>query len=160
MKATTTKPSLLIALALLAGSFGWSMAHLWSRWFDTQMPLPELTAVVMWSLTVSLVIWTVSARRRINPKPGQPRMHPLVAARSAALALAASRTGALVFGFYLGVLIVNLNHLQSDAGHSRVIICGLVIVASACLVATALWLEKICQIPKPPVDEKSVATSA
>ena len=160
MNLTTTKPSLLVSLALLSGSLGWALAHLWSRWFDTQMPLPGLTAVTMWTLAITLFIWTLSIRSKVNPKPGQPRVHPLVAARSAALALSASRTGALAFGFYTGVLLVNLALPHSDARHSRIVISALVIVASSCFTLIALWLERICQIPKPPTDEKNLASPA
>jgi len=160
MNMPPTKPSLLAALALLAGSLGWSLAHLWGQWFDTQMPLPWLTAVMMWLLAVSLFMWTISARSRLNPKPGQPRIHPIVAARSAALALAASRTGALVFGFYGGVLIFNLDLMATDAGRARVIIAGLILLASLLLIVVALWLERLCRIRKPPSDDSTVASSA
>jgi len=160
MNLTPTKPSLLVLLALLSGSLGWALAHLWNRWFDTQMPLPGLTAVMMWTLTVTLFVWTLSIRSKVHPKPGQPRVHPLVAARSAALALSASRTGALVFGFYVGVLFANVAMPASDARHSRIVISALVIAASLCFTLTALWLERICQIPKPPTDEKNLASPA
>lgn len=158
MNLAPTKPSLLAALSVLAGSLGWSLAHMWDQWFDTQMPLPWLTAVMMWILTISLFMWTITARTRLNPKPGQPRMHPIVAARSAALALAASRTGALVFGFYGGVLIFNLDLMNSDAGRNKVIVAGFILLASVLLIVTALWLEKLCRIRKPPSDDNTVAT--
>lgn len=158
MNLAPTKPAMLIALAFLSGSLAWSLAHLWPQWFDTQMPLPWLTAVMMWLLAISLFMWTISARSKLQPKPGQPRMHPIVAARSAALALAASRTGALVFGFYGGVLITNLGLMNSSAGRTRVLIAGLILVASLSFILTALWLEKMCRIPKPPVDESGIAS--
>ena len=168
MNLAPTRPTLLVALAIFAGSFGWAVAHLWSNWFDTQMPIPWLTAVMMWILTISLFVWTMNLRSRLNPKPGQPRVHPITAARSAALALASSRAGSLVFGFYLGILIVSFSdagsfiftNLPATTARDRIIISFLVIVASFLFVVVALWLERICRLPKPPVDEKQIAHPA
>ena len=75
-------------------------------------------------------------------------MPPLVAARTAALALAASRTGALIGGFYLGIALGLIGVLQTPSGSSSFGAAVASVVACALMVAVALWLEWMCRLPE------------
>ena len=87
----------LFGVAGIAALLGWGFA----AWVDGNGRLPAvpwLAVVMIWVVAGFVGAWAVVARRRLHPKPGAPRMAPLMAARTTALALAGSRTGAVVFG--------------------------------------------------------------
>ena len=145
-----TKLSLLTALAVLSAAVGWSLAQLWPTWFSQGLPVPLGSALTMILVAVSLLVWTLMARARLDPESGAKRLHPLVAARTAALAMSASRVGSLAFGFYIGVLLSNLVGTESTAASDRVRASAVTAVASLITVIVALWLERICRIEEPP----------
>lgn len=152
MKLERTRVSFLVSLVVLCAGLGWALARLWPRWFLVQLPVPAINAVTMWLLATTLLIWTLLARKRLlSKKPGN-RMPPLVAARTVALAMAGSRVGALVFGFYVGLVGVNLQLTRTPDVSQRLKIISLVAVAALLLTVTAVWLERICQIKQPPSD--------
>jgi Protein of unknown function (DUF3180) len=155
MKLERTRISLLTALALLTAALGWSMARLWPHWFLVQMPVPPMNAVTMWLLATTLLIWTLLARKRLQSEIPSNRMPPLVAARTVALAMAGSRVGALVLGFYVGLLVINLQLIRSPDVSQRILIIALVALAALLLTVTAMWLERLCQIKHPPSDGSS-----
>jgi len=155
MKLERTRLSFLVSLGIFSAAFGWSLARLWPHWFLVQLPVPTINAVTMWLLATTLLIWTLLARKRLQSEKRENRMHPLVAARTAALAMAGSRVGALVFGFYLGLLAVNLQLVRTPDVSQRLFTISLVAIAALILTATAVWLERLCQIKQPPTDDGS-----
>lgn len=154
-----TKISYLVTLALIASGAGWVVASVWPVLFDVAFTTPWLTAITMWLIALALFIWTILARKKIQPKKG-PRLDPLLAARSAALAMSASRVGALAMGFYVGILIENLIVWDSPASKDRALISGLTALASLITIGIGLWLEHICRLPKPPVDSSAVPNAS
>lgn len=151
MKLERTRISFLASLGIFAAALGWSLARLWPHWFLVQLPVPTVNAVTMGLLAVTLLIWTVLARKRLQGNKSGNRMHPLVAARTVALAMAGSRVGALVFGFYVGLLAANLQLTRTSDVSKRILIILLVALTSLVLTVTALWLERMCQIKQPPL---------
>jgi hypothetical protein len=157
MNLTKTRIPFLAALALLAGSFGWSLAHLWPHWFDVQMPVPAMNAVTMWTLSAVVLTWALIAKSKLQAQNPADRLPALVAARTAALAMAASRVGTLVLGFYIGLACVNLRiTVTADVRH-RLLVIALVIVAALILIIVALWLEHLCRIKQPPTSDETTA---
>jgi len=156
---TPTKISYLFSLAFISSAVGWLLAKFWPVIFGQALATPWLTAITMWLLTAALFIWTFLARLKIKPEKGKPRLDPLLAARSAALAMSASRVGSLAFGFYLGVLLENFLFSNSQSSEERVVISGVTALASLCTVLIGLWLEHLCRIPNPPADP-NIAQSA
>jgi hypothetical protein len=73
-------------------------------------------------------------------------MPPLVAARTAALALAASRTGVLIGGFYLGIALGLIGVRDTPTGASSMAAAVASVLACAVLVGAALWLESLCRL--------------
>lgn len=157
---TPTRISYLLTLALLAGGVGWLVTTLWPLFFGQAFATPWLTALTMWVLAAALLIWTLLARKKIKPEKGKPRLDPLLAARSAALAMASSRVGSIALGFYLAVFAENLLLENSPASRTRVFVSALTALASLLTVAIGLWLERLCRLPKPPIEsaDPSVAS--
>ena len=79
-------------------------------------------------------------------------MPPLVAARTAALGMAASRIGALVAGFYAGIAIGMIGNVSSPTSSQTLWAAALAVVGSVGLVAAGLWLEHLCRLPVGPTD--------
>ena len=149
-----TKISMLAVLAILAAAVGWSVAQLWPTFFGQGMPVSTGSAIAMILVFVTMLIWTLMTRARLKPGATVNRLHPIVAARTAALAMSASRVGSLAFGFYVGVLLANLAANYSSAGTDRIRISAVTAVASLLTAAVAIWLERICQIKEPPTNSR------
>lgn len=147
-----TKISMLTVLAILAAAVGWSVAQLWPTFFGQGMPVSIGSAIAMILVFVTMLIWTLMTRARLKPGATLNRLHPIVAARTAALAMSASRVGSLAFGFYVGVLLANVAANYSSAGTDRIRISAVTAVASLLTAAVAIWLERICQIKEPPTN--------
>ncbi len=149
-----TKISMLAVLAVLAAAVGWSFAQLWPTFFGQGMPVSVGSAIAMILVFVTLLIWTLMTRARLKPDATVNRLHPIVAARTAALAMSASRVGSLAFGFYVGVFLANIVADYSSAGTDRIRISAVTAFASLLTAAVALWLEKICRLKEPPADHE------
>jgi len=147
-----TKISMLAVLAILAAAVGWSVAQLWPTIFGQGLPVSIGSAIAMILVFVTMLIWTLMTRARLKPGATVNRLHPIVAARTAALAMSASRVGSLAFGFYVGVLLANVAANYSSAGTDRIRISAVTAVASLLTAAVAIWLERICQIKEPPTN--------
>jgi hypothetical protein len=149
-----TKISMLAVLAVLAAAVGWSFAQLWPTFFGQGMPVSIGSAIAMILVFLTLLTWTLMTRARLKPGATINRLHPIVAARTAALAMSASRVGALAFGFYVGVFLANIAADYSSAGSDRIRISAITSIASLLTAVVALWLERICQIKEPPTDSE------
>ena len=147
-----TKISMLVVLAILAAAVGWSFAQLWPTLAGQGMPVSVGSAIAMILVFITLLIWTLMTRARLKPGATLKRLHPIVAARTAALAMSASRVGALALGFYVGVFLANIVSDYSSAGTDRIRISAVTAFASLLTAAVALWLERICRLKEPPAD--------
>lgn len=169
MKPTTL--GLLIKIACVALVFGWAVnATLWwffSVGFRVGAGSPAGVAVV----DVALLVWTLTVRKRLprlnttssgktSMLRAQNPLSPIVAARTAALALAASRAGSAVAGFYFGLAAAAAAHMTTDFGRTAVVLEALTALLAALLVVVALWLEKLCKLPKPPLESSEAAEAA
>lgn len=142
-----TRIRVLLVLALLAGALGWGIAALMDGQLGRALPVPFLAAVTLWLLAAAVLVWALLASPRLQRKPGAHPMPPVVAARTAALAMAASRTGALVAGFYVGVGAGTLPDRLTQAGNQSLWAAGAAAFGALALVAAALWLEHLCRLP-------------
>jgi len=141
-------------VAGIAALLGWGFAS----WVDRHGRLPSIpwmSVIVIWVVAAFVGAWALAARRRLNPKPGTPRMAPLTAARTTALALAGSRTGAVVMGFYAGVAVRLLEETSVAAGRERLLASALAALGGLVLAGLSLWLEHICRLPEEPDEEAS-----
>jgi hypothetical protein len=134
--------------------------------------VPLLASLGLWALAIGVFLWAFISRPRLlhpdgrgnehrpgsapayvptgdaqSSRRGHPdRMPPLLAARTAALAMAASRTGAVIGGFYLGIFAALLGVISTPSGSDSA--TASLIAAGACivLVGSAIWLESMCRL--------------
>ena len=142
-----TRVRLLVLLAVVAAAVGWSLVELMQGQSGRVLPVPWLAAVTMWVFALGLLAWTVVARPRLLRRPGHRRLDPIVAARTAALAMAASRTGALVLGAYAGIGLGALSARQTPAGQQSLLASLATVVGALAVIVIALWLERLCRLP-------------
>jgi hypothetical protein len=150
---TATKPRTLLLLALLGAVGGWVATALVDAVAGRSFPVPLTVPALMLVLALSVFVWARGTRARLEKRPGTKPMPPLLALRTAALALSVSRAGAFIGGFYLGVAVALSP--SWDISYVRGLIVAAVVTAigSALLVAAGLWLERICRIPPSDDDE-------
>ena len=155
MLLKSTKWSLLIGLMLLGASFGWSIALLWPTWFYMNFYVPWYTALAMWLIFVSMLAWTLTFRQRMKPENREHRVHPIVAARTAASALATSRMGSVLAGIYSGIMIYDFRNYSNAVSAEQAQICAMAAVPGFLLVILAMWLESMCRLPEPPAGDSA-----
>ncbi len=145
LRPTTWK--LLLAIAAIAAALGWATARLVDAFADRSLSVPITMPVVMALLALTTALWARGTRARLAGRPGTKPMDPIVAARSAALAMAASRAGALVAGFYAGVLVDLVPRFDVPGVRERGVIAIATVVMAVLLALAGLWLERICRLP-------------
>lgn len=147
-----TRIRLLVAIAVVCAAIGWGVVQVVDAWTGRLLPVPWLAAGALWLLAGAIAYWALSSRPRLQRRPDAKPMPPLVAARSAALAMAASRIGALVMGFYAGVAIAMAGNLSTPSGQQAFWAATIAAVGALAVIAAALWLEHLCRVPLGPPD--------
>lgn len=115
-----------------------------------------VVALVMWALTVRRRLLHLARARHDRKAPGtpfmmtEPPLDAMAAARTVALAFAASRAGAMLCGLYLGMALLLLRHWGSSDIEWRTALAAATALLSFLLVIVALWLERMCKLPDPP----------
>lgn len=144
MKPTTV--GLLVGLAAAAAAIGWAIVTLTEALFGRLLPVPWAAALAMWVIAAAMFMWAWVARPRLRREPGSPRLDPISAARTAALALAGSRTGAVFMGLYAGFAL-GLVPLRDVPAGSQAMWASLGAAAGAlALTGVSWWLESMCRI--------------
>lgn len=151
-----TRASLLAGAAVIAAALGWGVVQVVDAWFGRLVPVPWAAAGAMWLLAGAVGYWAVTSRPRLRRLPGARPMPPLVAARTAALAMAASRIGALALGFYAGIAVGMAPSLSTPSGLQIFWAASAAALGAGALVAAALWLERMCRLPAGPEDGASL----
>jgi len=93
MKPTTWR--LLLGTVAVSAALGWAVFRVWESTRSELPNLPWSAPVVIGVFAVAVFFTALRLRPRLQRRPGHKPLHPLVAARYAALALATSRTGAV-----------------------------------------------------------------
>jgi len=147
-----TRVSSLLMFALATTILGFALPSLWFRLTDRVFPVPWSATTALVIVAVAIAFWAFDMKRRLAGGAGVKRVDSLVAVRTSALALAASRTGALVAGVYLGVSLyfAQATYISGSVARSlaqdRIVASLAAILASVLLIVAALWLERICRI--------------
>jgi hypothetical protein len=149
----------LTAATVLAAVAGYVLVVLLYRWFP---PITLWTGVSLLAVAIAEAAWAFYVRAKINDGEigdGPGWLHPLAVARSVFIAKASAWVGALVLGWWVGVLVylVPRRSTLKVAGEDT---AGAV-VAAACafaLVVAALWLQHCCKSPEEPPDNANGAT--
>lgn len=117
--------------------------------FYLQIPLNLFIATL--SMTAAIGSWTLLARKRIAG-PGRT-FTAIQSARTAALALAGSRTGTIISGGAFGLAASYVLAPATQANTERIQILSLTFVSALLLIIISLWLERICRIPDSQDDQ-------
>lgn len=165
-----TRKRVLVYLAVLGLLCAITLSRVFLATSDTLMPVHSAAPIAAAVMCAALLWWTLIVRRRLlhiarakhaelmrakgavatpfimREKP----LEPLVAARTVALAFAASRAGAYVCGWYAGVAISFFGHLGGDDVRLRLVYAVTTALLSLGIVIIAVWLERSCQLPTPP----------
>lgn len=137
-----TSLRLLLTIGAVSAVAGWLIADLVDRLAGRVVPVPWTAPATLAVLAVALFFWALGTRRKLH----EGQADPFVTARTAALAMAASRTGAIATGVYAGFLIWMAGQWWIEAARMRGIASAVAVVAGVLMVAAALWLERICRI--------------
>lgn len=148
-----TRPGVLAGVAVVFATLAWGVLTVLDAVAGVVPAVPWLAAVTLFLLALALLAAAFSLRARLRGRPGTKPVHPIAAARMAALAKAASLGGTLVFGGYAGVCAFFLLDIDTAFDRDRAGASALAALASLGLVAAALFLERVCRLPEPPEDD-------
>jgi hypothetical protein len=140
----TTKISRLVVIALIVMAIGFALTQIVMGQSSRSLPVPAMAAGALWILGGGFGIWTYLAKPRLKREPGTKPFPPLASARIAVLALAGSKTGAAIAGFYAGVALASMGNIDTPAGWSATINGFLAALGATLLVISSLWLESLC----------------
>jgi hypothetical protein len=152
MKPTTFRNVLsFIFVGAIVGSL---IPSIYENITSTYIPVSTNTVIALLLLNLALLYWIVIFKNRLKDARDKNQdilkrkspPHPLVAARTVALAFAGSRAASLILGFYLGAVLNFLPNFDLSPIKSRISVSLAIIALSAVLLALSLWLEKICRI--------------
>jgi Protein of unknown function (DUF3180) len=143
----------LTAGVVSAAVVGYLLVVLLYRWFP---PITVWTGLSLLAVAVAEAAWGRYVRAKINDGEigdGPGWLHPLAVARSVMIAKASAWVGALVLGWWVGVLVYLLPRRSSVrvAGEDT---AGAVVAAASALalVVAALWLQHCCKSPHDPTE--------
>lgn len=149
MRPTSVK--LLAAIGAVAAAFGWAIIAVLSSVGGVLFPVPWAAAITVTIVALALFIWGGLLARRLRDPQLRRETNPFMVARTAALAMATSRTGAGVAGFYAGVAVATW--LQGAGVISRAYSAAGSAAAAVTLAAVGVWLERVCRIDDSDSDE-------
>ncbi|MDT5090750.1 MAG: hypothetical protein QOH60_113 [Mycobacterium sp.] len=122
-------------------------------------PIRALTGISLLGIAVVEAMWGRYVRSKIANAEigdGSGRLHPLAVARSVMIAKASAWVGALVLGWWLGMLAYLLvNPDQLDIARKDSPGAAVAAASALALVISALWLQHCCTTPEEPPDDRS-----
>jgi hypothetical protein len=138
----------LAAAAVAAAVFGYLVVDLLYRYFP---PITMWTGLSLLAVAVGEAAWAVSVRARIRDGRigvGAGRLDPLAVARTVAIAKASAWVGAVMLGWWAGVLAYLLPK-RSELRVAAADAPGVTVAALSAfaLVVAALWLQHCCKSP-------------
>jgi Protein of unknown function (DUF3180) len=150
----------LTAAVIGAAVIGYLLVVLLYHWFP---PITVWTGLSLLAVAVAEALWARNVRAKINDGEigdGPGWLHPLAVARSLMVAKASAWVGALMLGWWIGVLVYFLprrSWLRVAAEDTT----GTVVAAisALALVIAALWLQHCCKSPGDPGEQGDGAES-
>lgn len=144
----------VIGVAILA----WLLMRVLYRDFP---PITAWTGLSLLAVAALEAAWAVSVRAKIRDGQigvGGGRLHPLAVARSVVIGKASAWVGALMLGWWIGVLVYLLPRRTelrvAGADTPGAVIAGFSALA---LVVAAVWLQHCCRSPGDPTDDPDAA---
>lgn len=165
MKPTKKRNLLLLGcIALLVGA---TIERAYLATTGMVVPISVWTPGAVAFMVVALALWALTVRRRLihvararhdkkSPRTPfvmqEPPLDAMAAARTVALAFAASRAGAMLCGLYLGIALLLTRHWGSSDVEWRFALAVATAALSFVLIVVALWIERMCKLPDPPAN--------
>ncbi|TVX97800.1 DUF3180 domain-containing protein [Mycolicibacterium porcinum] len=154
----TRKRDLAGAVAVVA-IVGYVLVGVLYRWFP---PLTIWTGLSLLAVALIEAGWAFYVRAKINDGQigvGAGRLHPLTVARSVVIAKASAWVGAIVAGWWIGVLV----YLLPRRGELRVAGedtpgAAVAAISALALIVAAVWLQHCCKSPEESPDNGDTAT--
>jgi hypothetical protein len=149
----------LTAAAIGAAVVGYLLILLLYRFFP---PITVWTGMSLLAVAIGEAGWAFYVRTKISDGQigdGPGWLHPLAVARSVLIAKASAWVGALVFGWWVAVLVYLLPRRSTlrVAGEDTAG-AAVAAVSALALVIAALWLQHCCKSPEEPPDNADGAT--
>jgi hypothetical protein len=145
-----TRPATLVVAALASAAVAWLLI---SRFYGEFPQLPWLPTATLTALAVLEGYAAMNTRARIERRPGQEPVNPLLVARLVVLAKASSLAGAIFGGFYAGLVVwLAIERTRAATNDLPAGVAGL--VAGVVLMVAALWLERSCRVPEQPEEDR------
>jgi Protein of unknown function (DUF3180) len=141
-----TRPATLVVAGLAAAALAWLLI---STFYANFPALPWLPTVTVAALAVLEGYAALNTRARLQRRPSNDPVNPLVVARFVVLAKASALAGAIFAGFSAGLLSWLLLE-PTRAAAQDIPAATAALVASLALTAAALWLERSCRVPEGP----------
>jgi hypothetical protein len=153
----TTRATTLLTLAVVGGVIAYLLELLVQAWGSTLIIAPLSLSLTLIALALAVVGAAIPVRRSVTGKRKAP-IDPFFALRVAVFAKASSRTGALLLGAAVGVLIFLFGRPILPAfTMSALTIAQL--IGAALLVAGGLVAEFLCKLPpqdpQDPLEERA-----
>jgi hypothetical protein len=150
----------LTATVVGAAVVGYLLVVVLYRWFP---PITVWTGLSLLGVAIAEALLARYVRTKINDGEigaGSGRLHPLTVARSLLVAKASAWVGALVLGWWVGVLVYFLPRRSWLRVADEDSTGTLVAAASAlALVVAAMWLQHCCKSPQDPTEHGEGAES-
>ncbi|HET9875451.1 MAG TPA: DUF3180 domain-containing protein [Mycobacterium sp.] len=143
----------LTAAVVGAAAVSYPLVELSYRWFP---PITVWTGLSLLAVAIAEAAWGRHVRTKIDDGEigiGPGWLHPLAVARSVLIAKASAWMGALVLGFWVGVLGYLLPR-RSTLHVAGADTSGAVVAAASALalLIAALWLQHCCKSPQNPAE--------
>jgi uncharacterized membrane protein YfcA len=143
----------LTGLFAAAAALAWAAAGLWDSLGNTLPAVPLLAPVILALIAVVLLSMALSLRSRLRAqRERQPDAKPvdrLMAARAVVFGQASALVSSVVCGLYGGFgVFLAMNRLDVPNRRDQAIYAGLAVLAGICVVAAALFLERVCRLPE------------
>ena len=143
----------LTLVAIVVAAAGYPVIISLYHWFP---PITLFTGISLLALAAGEATWGFHVRSKINDGEvgvAHGMLHPLTVARSVWIAKASAWVGAVMLGWWIGVLAYVLPN-RSWLHHARDDTAGAIVAAASALalVIAALWLQHCCEKPEEPPD--------
>ncbi|MCV7077350.1 DUF3180 domain-containing protein [Mycobacterium szulgai] len=143
----------LTAAMIGAAVIGYLLVGQLYRWFP---PITVWTGISLLAVAIAEALWGRYIRTKINEGEigdAPDWLHPLAVARSLIIAKASAWVGALVLGWWVGVLVYFLPRRSWQRAVAEDTAGAVVAAVSAlALVVAALWLQHCCKSPPDPTE--------
>ncbi len=137
----------LTAAVVGAAVVGYLLVITLYRWFP---PITVWTGLSLLAVAIAEALWARYVRAKINDGEigdGPGWLHPLAVARSVMVAKASAWVGALMLGWWVGVLVYVLRRRSLPVAAEDTTGTVVAAVSALALVVAALWLQHCCKSP-------------